>query len=405
MGHFSRIARYAAFAVGMLCLMPVARAATFVPLYSFCHSIDKFVCTDGSNAGSRLLQIGADFYGTTSAGGPRNQGTIFRITGAGAFKQLYSFCAQVYCPDGAAPGKYIAHGPDGDIYGVATRDGANLNSGSIFKITTAGQLTRVYGFCSQKNCLDGFGPIAVAFDKAGNLFGTTTGGGSYRFGTLFEITAKGAFVKLHDFCSGKNCADGIQPGALVLGRDGNFYGTTATGGANQAGTIFRVTPTGKFTTLYSFCAAKKCADGAQPTALLTQGRDGNFYGTTLLSGAHAQGTVFQVTPTGILKTLYSFCARPYCDDGNAPLDGLTLARDGSLYGTTSGGGVYYNGVLFNITTGGSYKIIHNFCAERGCFDGALPAASPILGRDGNLYGATTAGGDKFNVGEIYKLTP
>jgi uncharacterized repeat protein (TIGR03803 family) len=103
--------------------------------------------------------------------------------------------------------------------------------------------------------------------------------------------------------------------------------------------------------------------------------------------------------------LYSFCERAYCRDGNAPLDGLVQGADGTLYGTTNQGGNFYHGVLFAITTAGRYTTVHNFCAEHGCFDGASPQAAPILGHDGNLYGTATAGGDKDNVGTIYKLTP
>jgi uncharacterized repeat protein (TIGR03803 family) len=390
----------------MLCLAPVAGAASFVPLYSFCQTIDaKFHCDDGAVASSRLLQVGGDFYGTTSSGGPANFGTVFQITSAGVFKQLYSFCTQAECPDGATPGKYLAHGPDGDIYGVATRDGGPQTAGNIFKLSTVGKFATVHTFCSEKNCADGSGPVGVIFDKAGNLYGTTTAGGQYRYGTLFKISASGSFVKLHDFCAEDGCTDGFQPGALLLGRDGDLYGTTGNGGAHQAGTVYRITRSGKYTQLYSFCAVAKCTDGAQPTQTLVEGKDGNFYGITQLGGAHVQGTVFQITPAGKLTTLYSFCAQPYCDDGSDPADGLALAADGSFFGVSSGGGDYYNGVLFNITAGGKYTVVHHFCSLHGCFDGAAPTAAPTLGQDKNLYGATTAGGAKFNVGEIYKIAP
>jgi uncharacterized repeat protein (TIGR03803 family) len=327
------------------------------------------------------------------------------MTAAGDFKSLYSFCTRPYCADGGAPGQYLARGPDGDIYGITKNDGGHENAGTIFKVSPSGTFTTVYRLCSQKNCLDGFEPTAVAFDKAGNMFGTTNGGGLNHEGTVLEITAAGKFRKLHDFCSAANCADGVLPGALILGKDGDFYGTTKGGGANQAGTAFKMTPAGKFTTLYSFCAEKKCTDGEQPNQMLVEGRNGDFYGTTRLGGSNTEGTVFRLTPAGKLTTLYSFCARAYCRDGDVPEDGLVLGADGSLYGTAVGGGLYYHGVLFNITTEGKYSVAHNFCGERGCFDGASPQASPILGRDGNLYGAASAGGDKNDVGTVYKFVP
>jgi uncharacterized repeat protein (TIGR03803 family) len=405
MSPFSRIALCAVFVAGLICFLHPARAETFNPLYSFCQTIDsKFHCDDGAVPASRLLQVGADFYGTTSSGGTPNSGTIFRITPAGVFKQLYSFCVQADCPDGAPPGRYLARGPDGEIYGTTPHYGGLQTAGTIFKMSTAGELKTVYNFCSQKNCLDGSSPVAVLFDKAGNLFGTTTAGGKFRFGTIFEITANGAFVKLHDFCSSTNCDDGFQPGALILGRDGDLYGTTSAGGAKQNGTAFRISPTGQFTILHAFCAIAKCPDGGAPTQKLVEGRDGNFYGITGLYGANHQGTVYQLTPAGKLTTIHAFCARPYCDDGSAPGDGLTLGADGSFYGVTGGGGSYYGGVLFNITTSGDYKIVHYFCALHGCFDGSGPVSAPTL-VDGKLYGMTLTGGAKFNVGELYSLTP
>jgi uncharacterized repeat protein (TIGR03803 family) len=381
------------------------RATSLVSLYSFCTATQNSTCLDGEGPSSRLLRIGVNFYGTTSAISVADEGTVFRITAKGIFRSLHTFCAQASCSGGSAPGMYLAAGPDGDVYGVTTMGGGPRDGGTIFKISTAGRLTTIYTFCSEVACLDGASPVAVTFDRAGNIFGTTIAGGKHREGTIFEITTTGAYRKIYDFCSLANCADGLGAGALVLGKDGNFYGTTAAGGENQAGSAFMVTPAGGLTTLYSFCALKDCADGEQPNSLLVQGRDGNLYGTTTLGGAGGAGTIFALTPAGSARILYAFCSQAYCDDGGDPLDGLVLAPDGGFYGTTAAAGIYYNGVLFHVTTAGAYSIVYDFCAAGGCFDGASPGATPTLGADGNLYGATLAGGDKFNVGTIYKLTP
>ena len=412
MSRICRVIVGAAFACAMLLgFGPAARAVSFKSLYSFCTSSE---CPDGSDPAGRLLQVGGDFYGTTSTGGvggPPYSGTVFRVSAGGVFKTLHSFCVQTYCGDGSNPGKYLARAPNGDIYGVTQSDGGGANAGTVFKVTPAGEYTNIHVFCVQKSCLDGIEPVAVAFDASGDLFGTTIGGGAYREGIVFEITPGGTFRKLHDFCSSASCADGILPGALILGKDGDLYGTTKGGGAHQAGSVFKITLAGAFTTLYSFCALKQCADGEQPSQILAAGRDGNFYGTTALTGkssgtgVNLDGTIFQLTPAGVLKTLYSFCARDFCYDGNSPLDGLSVAPDGSLYGTTTAGGRYYQGVLFNITTAGAYKIVHNFCAEHGCFDGAAPSAAPTVGSNGKLYGTAQAGGDKYNLGAIYEITP
>jgi uncharacterized repeat protein (TIGR03803 family) len=405
----SRAARYgflASLATAMLLSFGLAgRAATLVSLYSFCTAMDHSVCLDGEAPWSRLLQIGARFYGTSSAIDAADAGTVFRVTTKGAFKTLHTFCTEASCSGGAAPGKYLALGSDGEVYGVTTTRGGAGDGGTIFKMSTAGRLTTIYRFCSEARCLDGSSPVAITFDAKGNIFGTATAGGKYREGTLFEITTKRAYLKLYDFCSYTNCADGLAPGALLLGSDGNFYGTTAAGGENQAGTVFVVTPVGDLTTLYSFCARKKCADGEQPNQVLVQGRDGNLYGTTTLGGGNGAGTIFRLTRSGSLRTLYAFCDQSYCDDGGNPTDGLIAAADGSFYGAAAAAGIYYNGVLFNITSTGRYSIVYDFCATGGCFDGASPSIAPTLAKDGNLYGTTLAGGDKFNVGTVYKLTP
>jgi uncharacterized repeat protein (TIGR03803 family) len=190
-----------------------------------------------------------------------------------------------------------------------------------------------------------------------------------------------------------------------LGKDGNFYGTTAAGGVNQAGTVFMVTPAGKLTTLYSFCAENGCGDGAQPTPVLVQGGHGSLYGTTARGGANGAGTIFRLTPARTLNLLYAFCRRSDCDDGGSPADGLVMGADGGFYGSAQMGGIYHNGVLFRLTAAGTYSVVYDFCATGGCFDGSSPAAAPTLGKDGVLYGTTLSGGDRSNVGTIYRLTP
>ncbi len=134
---------------------------------------------------------------------------------------------------------------------------------------------------------------------------------------------------------------------LVQGNDGNFYGTTYEGGANNGGTVFKITSTGTLTALYSFCAQSGCTDGAYPFGGLVQGTDGNFYGTTYEGGANDGGTVFKITPAGTLTTLYSFCAQGGCTDGEFPIDKLVQGTDGNFYGTTEGGGTSGAGIVFN----------------------------------------------------------
>ena len=215
----------------------------------------------------------------------------------------------------------------------------------------------------------------------GNLYGTTSDGGSGgNGGTVFRTTPGGTLTTLYSFCAQSGCPDGAQPnGGLIQGADGDFYGTTSAGGLNLAnGTAFKMTTTGELTTLYSFCSQSNCTDGLYPIAGLVQGSDGNFYGTTSYGGARNGGTVFKLTPSGKLSTLHSFCSQEPCTDGEFPR-GLVQGSDGALYGTTSSGGAYGSflcfggcGTVFRITSGGALTTLYSFCAQTNCPDGAEP---------------------------------
>jgi uncharacterized protein (TIGR03437 family) len=180
-------------------------------------------------------------------------------------------------------------------------------------------------------------------------------------GTIFKITPGGALTTLYSFCVQSGCTDGYLPeSGLVQATNGNFYGTTANGGANTScnggcGTVFNMTPSGTLTTLYSFCAQGGCADGENPNGGLVQAANGDFYGTTLDGGGNCApacgGTIFKITPSGALTTLHGFCTQdaPYCTDGDNPDAGLVLATNGYLYGTTADGGVGSNGTIFSLS--------------------------------------------------------
>src|SRR5258707_9353580 len=160
---------------------------------------------------------------------------------------------------------------------------------------------------------------------------------------------------------------------MVQATDGNFYGTTQLGGANNYGTIFKITPGGKLTTLHSFDST----DGSDPVAPLVQASDGNLYGTTQQDGAYGAGTIFRITPGGTLTTIYNFCSLSDCTDGRAPVTGLIQATDGNLYGTTYGSYGFAWGTGFKITLGGTLTTLHNFCSLTNCADGAYPASSLV----------------------------
>ena len=159
-----------------------------------------------------------------------------------------------------------------------------------------------------------------------------------------------------------NGANGSNPFlmSLVQGSDGSLYGTTEEGGTNNLGTVFKITPTGTLTTLYSFCMQSGCTDGENPYAGLVQATDGNFYGTTFNGGTHGAGVFFKITPTGTLTTLYSFCTQTSCADGGSVEGALVQGTDGNFYRTTAGGGMHDHGTVFKITSTGTLTTLYNF---------------------------------------------
>ena len=332
-------------------------------IYSFCFATQ---CPDGSEPNTGLVQgTDGNFYGTTNLGGTSDRGTVFKITvqhtcaiiGPATpliepcitvtkytYSTLYSFCTVTNCADGEYPNAGLVQGADGNFYGTATSGEAN--NGTVFKITPQGSMSVLYGFCALTNCTDGAFPFAGLIQGTdGNFYGTTLNGGNNNVGTVFKITSGGTLTTLYSFCSVKSCADGAYAYAgLAQGSDGNFYGTTDAGGANNHGTVFKITPEGAITTLHSFCSQTGCPDGAEPQYGLEQGSDGNFYGTTVTGGATNSGTVFRITPAGALATLHSFNGT----DGANPHAGLVLGRDGKLYGTTQNGGSSDDGTVFSL---------------------------------------------------------
>jgi uncharacterized repeat protein (TIGR03803 family) len=258
---------------------------------------------------------------------------------------------------------------------------------------------------------DGNGPLAPLLQASdGNLYGTASTGGVSGGGTVFKMTPAGTLTTLYSFCSQSTCTDGANPvGSLLQASDGGFYGTTEYGGAYGYGTVFKITSTGTLTTLYSFCSQSNCGDGEYPRAGLVQDSDGDLYGTTYFGGANGKhGTVFRVTPNGLVTTLYSFCSQSACADGGNPTAALIQGANGSFYGfygTTSSGGDDTScaggcGTVFSITPNGNLTTLHSF--ER--VDGAFPFGALAQGTDKNLYGTTYQGG-VTDVGTVFEVSP
>src|ERR1035437_8809971 len=193
---------------------------------------------------------------------------------------------------------------------------------------------------------------------------------------------------IHRFCSQSGCPDGSDPFAgLVQATNGDLYGTTLSGGTsgtNTNGTVFKITPGGTLTTLYSFCSQTNCTDGADPYAGLVQAANGNFYGTTYYGGTNHRGTVFKITQGGTLTTLYSFCSQTNCTDCEGPLAGLVQAANGDFYGTTQYAGANGGGTAFKITPGGTLTTLYSFCSQTNCTDGADPYAGLVQAANGDF---------------------
>ena len=267
-------------------------------------------------------------------------------------------------------------------------------------------LTTLHSF---RGGADGDAPEGTLIQATdGNLYGTTVGGGGTGEGngSVFKMSPNGALITLYRFCSKSGCPDGsFVDGGLVEGADGNFYGTTSFGGAYDGGTVFKITPRGILTTLYSFCTQPACADGMvpdYPTLLLS---DGYLYGTTQRGGISG-GTVFRINSRGVLTTLHNFCSESNCTDGHTPSAGLIQGTNGMFYGTTDLGGANQQGTLFEISKAGKFRTVYAFCSQPACADGSEPIAAPVLASDGNLYGTTSGlGGQSTENGTVFRLTP
>lgn len=346
-------------------------------LYSFGAN-----ATDGEEPYAGVIKDGAgNVYGTTYRGGANGYGTVFKIAVSGSESVLYSFGATA--TDGQYPYAAPIIDTSGNLYGTTEQSGANSNgTGTVFKLNPSGTETILYSF--------GVAPDAeqphagLIMDTAGNLFGTTESGGQHSGdGTVFKI-ASGTETVLYSF--GASATDGQQPEAnLIMDNAGNFYGTTMSGGANNRGTVFKIA-SGTETVLYSFGAS--ATDGQQPEADLIMDSGGNLYGTTAGGGANGHGTVFKISASGTETILYSFGSG--ATDGQGPSAGLIMDSAGNLYGTTEGGGASGDGTVFKISASGTESVLYSFGAS--ATDGRYPTAGLIVDNAGNLYGTTYAGG-------------
>jgi uncharacterized repeat protein (TIGR03803 family) len=338
------------------------QAQTFTTILAFGN-------VDGNHPTAALIQAtDGNLYGTTMNGGANNFGTVFKITTRGSLTTVYSFCEQPNCLDGGTPITPVIQATDGDFYGVTGYGGANCDNsqqcGTVFSLMLDGKLTTLNSFCSgvisTDGCLNGefFGAGLVQASND-DFYGITTGGGANGYGSVFKITHAGVLTTEVSF---NGTTDGANPFAgLVQATNGFLYGTTG----GYPATVFDMTEHGRLTTLAILSGLSM--------ATLIQATDGNLYGSTTGGGSNGRGSIFKISPAGVITTLYNFCSQPNCADGTNPWSALSQGSDGNFYGVTQYGGI-----------------------GAGC-NGHLTQAT-----DGNFYGTTWLGGN--NYGTAYRLS-
>jgi uncharacterized repeat protein (TIGR03803 family) len=381
----NRALELAVLTVLMVVVTQSVQAQSFGVLYSF-------NAADGVDSKSGLVRDKAgNLYGTTQNGGI-GDGTVFKLDAAGTETVLHSFTGA----DGETPSASLVRDEEGNLYGTTV---SGNSVGTVFKLDTNNTETVLHGFTGP----DGATPSASLIrDKAGNLYGTTSGGGTSGQGTVFKLDTTGTETVLHSFTG----PDGATPTAgLIRDKAGNLYGTTSGGGllncfGGGCGVVFKLDPSGGEAVLHSFTGP----DGAFPLAGLVQDKVGNLYGTTFAGGASNEGTVFKLDTAGTETVLHSFT---FGADGSSPQQGwLIQDRAGNLYGTTLYGGNLSCGqsgcgVVFKVDPAGEETVLHTFS---GGADGANPQEGGLIQDEaGNLYGTTSDGG-AFGFGTVFELT-
>lgn len=369
--------------VGLLVLLAVFAMCGDGVAQTF-NVLVNFDGTNGSNPsnGSLVVDSEGNLWGTTSWGGTNNLGTVFKMSPTGTLTTVYNFGSTP--GDSEQPYAPPIVGTDGNLYGTAF--GQYLSVGGIvYKLTPSGALTVLHTF-DVSACYYTGPSSSLTQGKDGNFYGVTY---DYGCGTVFKITPDGTFTNLHTFSG----PDGRAPfGALVQGTDGYFYGATMWGGAydtggETGGTIFKISSTGSFTSLYSFGALEGTPD------TLIQAKDGNFYGVANAAGG--QSNIFKMSPDGTVSILASISG----SDGWDVSGPLVQGADGNFYGTTALAGAYGYGTIFEMTPTGTLTVLHHFTS----LDGATSSGGLVEHPNGQLYGFQRDGG-LYGDGTVYTIT-
>lgn len=321
------------------------------------QTIHDFNYSDGANPqGSLLRASDGYFYGLTAAGGANDYGVYYRVSESGSFTKLADLTT-INSPLGN-----LIEASDGNFYGMAPSFG--MSCGSVFRATPSGVITILYNFTGTGAAASGcypYGSLVQASD--GFLYGLTGDGGANNNGTIFKISLAGTFTKLHDFGSEGR----YGRGALVQGTDNKLYGYASDLGAFGGGTVFSITTSGAFTTVYDF----SFSNGAQPLGTPAAGSDGDLYGVTAQGGDFGYGVVFRLKYDGTFAKLHDFDL----NDGALPLGALTQNPDGNFYGLTANGGASNSGVVYRISPTGTFLKLHDL---QGSPEAAHPNINAVL---------------------------
>lgn len=330
-------------------------------------------------------------YGMGWYGGTARAGSIYRIEADGTFTVLHDFGSGA--SDGTDAPCGLLVGADGWLYGM-TQHGGTGHRGTLFKISTAGEYVVLHDFGAGSNQGAGYPSGPLVQDDKGNLYGTLGGGGALApFGAVFRMNAAGAFDLMHVFADD---GDGAYPDALVFGRNGVLYGTSAYTHGALGGTLFTVGADGKFTVLHTFDCN---ADGCQPYGRLVVDADGVLFGAAPLGGLNGGvGTVYR-WKHGAFDVLYALGGNDHL--GSIPQGGLEIDEHGRLYTTTEFDGDRGGGVLFELRRNGTTKVLHDFSQDDGA-NGYFPVSAPTLFPGGQLWGTTLSGGNG-DAGVVFRV--
>jgi uncharacterized repeat protein (TIGR03803 family) len=362
-----------------------AQAQTFSVLYNFdgaSHGGDPYASLTRDAAGNLYSTVG---YG----GGTSFAGGVFKVAPDGTETMLYDFTGGA---DGAFPFSPVVRDSAGNLYGT-TSQGGSANAGVVFKVDPNGTETVLHNFIGGA---DGIIPTGgLVRDKAGNLYGTTSQGGTSNDGIVFKISPSGKETILHTFTG--SATDGKYPSytTLLMDAQGNFYGATEEGGSADGGILYKLSKTRKLTILYSFKGGT--TDGCNVLGTPFMDVEGNFYGATSSCGAHTLGTVWEVKKGGKERLLHSFAGGT--SDGEYPLAGVIKDSAGNIYGNTETGGASNFGTVYKISKTGKFTLVHSFDGT----DGKYPYGSFAQNAKGTIFGSTLNGGS-IGYGTVWKIT-